>query len=1061
VRSSGQVRSTNLSLSALESGIEWNLRVDRDRDQPAFDRIGEAFEELWGLARPLDAQWVEDYAERAATAAPQALDGEVDVEPMEPPPDPHEVQVEALERLRQARAEGRKRALVVLPTGLGKTWLAAFDHAQLHDEMGRGVPRLLFLAHRRELLRQAAESYRRLARARNLRARVSWFLEEDSDLSGELVFASVAKAARQAHLARLAGERFDYVVVDEVHHAAADSYRRILRVLEPGFLLGLTATPDRADQADILGLFDDFEAYRADVGRGIELGRLVPFRYFGVKDEVDYDNIPWRNRRFDPKELEAAAQTEARMRTLDRAWDAHAGKRTLVFCCSIAHATFVREWLRGRGLRANAIFSGEGADDRDGSLRALSAGELDAVCSVDVLNEGVDLPDVDRVVMLRPTESSVVFLQQLGRGLRAADDKPHLTVIDFVGNHRIFIERLRSLLSLGGAPERATHALIVGDEPVMLPDGCSVELELEAKNLLSRFFRAGAVDEVERAYLELRAQRGARPTAGELQRMGYLPSRLRERYKGGWFELVRAQGDLAPDSQDATVVDEAGPFLLEVETTEMTKCFKMVTLEALLDAEALHAGLPLRDVDGGVWQFRFAKEFCNVARPVGTQRNQLPDLLRRWFGPRAGHPGTAFEVRFRAGPDGLWAEPIQSNVVSLEPRAAIVAYPDLRAAAGMAASELDPPEGEIVKLPIANADPSLFAVRVSGTSMDGGAAPLKDGDWAVMRLARGAAPSAVEGRVVLVQVPGDAGGTHHHLKRMVRNGAGWLLVSDNPEGPTIEPTTDMVVIARLERAIHPEELAPATGTVLGDDDLGAAFGIENLSPSSGRHEGHLFVFIAERGVLPSPDRVLVYVRQYERVPVASPRPAETAYVLAKRGDGGWRYLGVARPTRVPDDLAWQLPEVDYDTWRTWGEGREVSRPLPAGLLARAQRVVDALLTPALSDPDRDRSIEQPDGKRAHIIGRAPRGGLRIGGGPNNLAPRTISLVDLAWVIAAHEHVTLHGGLLDEPQVNRLRYLEGTPRDATRWIDTGWALAAWHRAVLLLRDEGWSPAPPAR
>jgi superfamily II DNA or RNA helicase len=237
-------------------------------------------------------------------------------------------------------------------------------------------------------------------------------------------------------------------------------------------LLGLTATPNRADSADILGLFDDFTAYRADIARGIELGRLVPFHYFGVKDDIDYDHIPWRNKRFDPQALARAAQTEARMQTLWRAWGDHRAARTLVFCCSIEHAKFVRGWLEDKGVRVAAVFSGEDSDDRESVLAELERGERDAVCAVDIFNEGVDLPSIDRVAMLRPTESSVVFLQQLGRGLRASAGKDALTVIDFAGNHRIFLERVRALLSIAGATAAANlRGFLESTEPEQLPAG--------------------------------------------------------------------------------------------------------------------------------------------------------------------------------------------------------------------------------------------------------------------------------------------------------------------------------------------------------------------------------------------------------------------------------------------------------------------------------------------------------------------------------------------------------------------------------------------------------------
>lgn len=1171
------VGSSNLSRPALETGIEWNLRVDRDRDTLAYARICEAFEQLWQRARPLDADWIADYAKRAHSAQVPLPPGEEDKpEPLEPPPSPHEVQQEALMRLREARAQGRRRAIVVLATGLGKTWLAAFDFEQLRHELGRR-PRLLFVAHRSELLKQAARTYRRQLRAMNEVARVGWFFGDADELAADLVFASVAKLARAEHLARLKAQHFDYVVIDEVHHAAADSYRRILdHIGDPHFVLGLTATPDRADAADILGLFDDYIAYRADIARGIELGRLTPFHYFGVKDDIDYSNIPWRNRRFDPELLAQAAQTEARMQTFWRAWSDHGATRSLIFCCSIPHADFVRAWLRERGVRVAAVYAGEGSDDREQSLAELERGELDAVCAIDMFNEGVDVPSIDRVVMLRPTDSSVVFLQQLGRGLRACEGKEAVTVIDFVGNHRVFLERVRALLSLaGGTGATALRAFLSSNQFVELPAGCSVDLELEAKQLLSRLFRVGGADEVERVYRELCVERGAdedptqRPTAGELQRMGYVPSRLRERH-GSWFDFVRGERGLTAEEERAFEI--AGAFLRELETTEMTKCFKMVTLQVLLEEDRLVAGMPVAELaelshallrrspelvadvpdelrapplddvakarwlaywrknpiaawtgprragrtwfridqsaflldlaidaalvpllvkltrelvdyrlaqyrerraqtrptidgfvckviwnqrdpilklpprvaaplpegetdvrlpDGAVWQFRFAQQACNVARPAGTRRNLLPDLLRGWFGPRAGQPGTSFQVRFIAAPDGLWIQPVQAATIDLVERREIVAYPDLRAAAGHAAAATEPPEDSLVVLPVGEGGPELFAVRVSGNSMDGGREPLRDGDWAVMRVARSMPASSVENRIVLVEVEGDSFGAHYQIKRLQRAGRGWRLVSDNPEGPSFDAHEGMTPIARLERAIRPEELAPPRGTRIAESALAEHFGITGVEPRSDRYGGHLFIFIDAKGQLVEADRV--------RFDGITPRPSETAFVLASREHDEWQYVGIGRQTETRG--VWAIPDVDLGTWRAWGKGREVSRRLPPGAQARAQLAIQALL----DLPADQRKIERANGGRARVVGLARQGGLRLAGDEGQFAERTVSVTDLAWVIIADDDVAAHGGVLDEQRVNRIRYLEGTPKESTRWIDTGWAIAAWNAA----------------
>lgn len=951
------VGSSNVSATALGAGIEWNLRVDRERDPDAYAQVVDAFERWWTRAHRLTAEWIDAYAERVRRDQRALPTGELDPEPPPPKPEPHEIQQAALEALVATRANGRKRGLTVMATGLGKTLLAAFDVDALRTSLGR-MPRVLFLAHRSELLEQAAAAFRRVFPD----ARFGWFAADRADTDGDVIFASVAKLAQPARLdayLRDAGDAPDYVIVDEVHHATAPSYRRILDRLDPGFVLGLTATPDRLDEADVLGLLDDNLAYRADLGVGIAEGRLSPFAYFGLADVVDYANIPWRNRRFDPAALAEAVQTQTRMERLWRAWSEHAASRSLVFCCSIAHARFVRDWLVDRGVRAVAVYAAPGSDDRDEALERLAAGELDAVCSVDLFNEGIDVPAVDRVVMLRPTESPVVFLQQLGRGLRRADGKDALTVIDFVGNHRVFLDRVRTLISLGARDASVRDFLERGVQPD-LPPGCSIDVEIEAIDMLRRFLPAGA-SEVERVYRELRESRDERPTAAELARLGYRPRTLRQTH-GGWFEFVAREGDL--DDAEQRVLAVARDWLRELETTAMSKCFKMVVLEVLLDGDALTTGMPLdelarrshayllrfpelvRDLegvkrfadprhpdparwraywrenpiaawsglrwfsveddrlvphlpsapgddatlaamtrelvewrlvdylsrlraeatgdsfecvvisnkrdpiiklpsrtqrpdvpsgetdvrlpDGAAWRFRFVKEYCNVAHPLGTATNQLPDLLRRWFGPNAGHPGTGFRVRFTRSPDGWWVEPASARVVPLAPRGSVVTFPTLRAAAGHAASitradlVADAPGVETVRLPLrGDASPDLFAVRVVGDSMDGGDAPIRDGDWAVLRWARAARIGTLEGRVALVEVaasPGDASDDAAYvLKRVVRDGDRWLLASDNQAGPTIPASADTTAIAILEQVVRPDEATPAAQDRGGDE----------------------------------------------------------------------------------------------------------------------------------------------------------------------------------------------------------------------------------------------------
>ncbi len=1157
------VGSSNLSHAALHDGVEWNLRVDRRLDAAATAEVFSGYEALWATARPVDEAWLATYTERARhTQRELPFDVEHDDGP---PPQPHQVQEEALEALRMSRQDGRDRALVVMATGLGKTWLAAFDLDALRQELGR-VPRTLWLAHRKELLVQAARTVRRIFPTE----RFGWLLGEHESPVGDIVFASVQKLSKPARLASIPADTFDVIVVDEVHHAAAESYKRVLAHFEARFRLGLTATPARADARDILGPFDDHVAYEADIGVGIRIDppRLVPFAYFGIADTTDYAPIPWRNRRFDADVLAQAMQTQERMDQLWRAWEAHPGERTLVFCCSIAHARFVAGWLSDKQVSAVAVHSGPESEDRTDALTRLGEGELAALCTVDLFNEGIDVPLVDRVVMLRPTESPVVFLQQLGRGLRVAAGKQRLTVIDFVGNHHMFLDRVRLVLNLLPSDRPIPVSALLQDAPLELPSGCSVDFELEAIELLRKLLPSGEGHAVKRAYRELRASHGERPLAGELARLGLNPNADRiRREHGTWLGFVESEGDLAPDELDTW--RRHGTWFTALHTTSMTKCFKMVVLQVLVEADGLAEGmdeaelatrchallcrspelfadlegvsalpdprhpapdawlrywrgnpiaawcrggwfrrrdgrfeptfqlgpaelepfsrltaelvdwrlvqyrrrrrderasmgkaftcklitnkrhpilklpdrarfpeLPEGEHDvrvqaGRFWRFRFVKYYVNVAHPVGSQENQLGDLLREWFGVDAGQPGTDHRVRFTPAPDGWLVEPLESenaHVIALPVRGRLPAFPVKEMAAGYieaaVTGRVEPAESVVLPGSFGERE---FAMRVHGTSMSDPATPersIEDGDWLVMRWSQGVGAEAVLDRVVLVERGNDEGATHL-VKRLVRTAHGVVLRSYNPEVGDQPWTSADQPLAVLRRRVRPTDIAPEIGASA--DSIAELLGLsEEPSGGASRVDGHLVLALDRPGQAKSP--VSVVVEGFR------PRASEPAYVVVQC-DEGWVYRGVARQS----GQEWTLPELDFATWvalRPEGKRTGLSRPLPA-LWAQAARDLVASLMRAIGPGG-----TVGDGVRTlTIVERAPRGGLVVRS-ERAQASRTVSLLDIGWVLFA---VDRYGERVDEAMVNVCRYLEGTPRASTRWIDTGNALVLVHGA----------------
>lgn len=634
------VGSSNLSKAALETGVEWNLIGQTTGSEPIDLSLAHAFTDLWQQATPLDDALVTRYAEHAKEARRKFIPPEsVDLPAILHSPRPW--QSGALDSLDQIRSNAYRRALVAVATGLGKTWLAAFDVLAVGQALKR-LPRVLIIAHRAEILIQAEATFRTAMQSEWEETRVTWYLGANSDMSGDLVVASVQKLTRAEGLAELDRVHFDYVVIDEVHHAQAPSYRRVMARLNATFTLGLTATPERTDGVDVASLFDDVLAWQATVGDGIAEGSLVPFHYLGLKDDVDFEQIPWRNGRFDPTALEEKLENSERMERLWTAWQADPDARTLVFCCSRRHALYTRDWLRRRNVLAAAVFSCSGGDPRSDSLTDFIDGKLQALCVVDLFNEGLDVPDVDRVVMLRPTTSKVIFLQQLGRGLRAAENKLRLKVIDFVGNHRVFASRLTHLLSLGNQSATWTHLknFLKGGTPD-LPEGCLLDLEVEAKELMLRLVPNTGSAVVE-AYRGMRDELGRRPSPSELFHHGYLPRTLAARF-GSWFGFISEQDDLTADERLVFASFES--WLIMLEGTNLNKSYKMVVLRVLLDRDALWDGMEIEKLAAA------CREFL-LSHP--TLRQDLPPTQQ--FPDPAQAPIQAWAAWWLAWPLSRWMD---------------------------------------------------------------------------------------------------------------------------------------------------------------------------------------------------------------------------------------------------------------------------------------------------------------------------------------------------------------------------------------------------------------------
>jgi len=482
--STAYVGSSNLTHSAQVTGLEWNVRASSARNPDVVAKFAAVFDSYWGGQHFVDYEpdRFEDEQQRASRSAagPHIL-----LSPLELRPEPFQERL--LELIAVARQRGHHRNLLVSATGTGKTVMAALDYGSLRRQLARS--RLLFVAHSKEILDASAATFRHALREP---AFGEMWVGGSRPRRFEHVFASI-QSLNASDLDGLATDHFDVVIVDEFHHAAAASYERLLNHVRPVELLGLTATPERSDGLPILQWFDDRIAAELRLWDAIDQQHLSPFMYYGIHDGLDLREIPWRRGRgYDTDALSAAyTSSDAWARLVVQQVDRHAetgSMRCLGFCVSIDHARFMAQHFNRHGIAAVAVWGDSPRDDREAALRDLAAGRVRVVFSVDLFNEGIDVPVLDTVLMLRPTESPTLFIQQLGRGLRKASNKSHCTVLDFVGTHRKeyrFDRRFRALL--GGSRrdvERALH-----QQFPFLPAGCHMELDEKAAEVVLRSLR--------------------------------------------------------------------------------------------------------------------------------------------------------------------------------------------------------------------------------------------------------------------------------------------------------------------------------------------------------------------------------------------------------------------------------------------------------------------------------------------------------------------------------------------------------------------------------------------
>ena len=554
--STAYIGSSNLTYSAQVSGLEWNLRVAGVRNPDAIRKMVAMFDGYWssGDFVDFDREEFEEIA-RIIRTGPDVYLSPVEIR-LEP------FQERLLELINVARLKGNHRNLLVSATGTGKTVMAAIDYQRLSSVLPRS--RLLFVAHRKEILDQSIATFRHALR--NAAFGEEWVAGRRPE-SFEHVFASI-QSLNARGVEHLDPEHFDVVIIDEFHHAAAKSYQALLTHLAPKELLGLTATPERSDGLPILDWFDDGITAELRLWDAIDQQRLVPFEYFGISDGVDLRDIPWkRGRGYDIEGLENVyTSNDAWARLVVKALGDHVGNvgdiRALGFCVSVNHAKFMTEHFLRANIRAQFVTGDTPEAERTMTLNQLRQGELNVVFSVDLFNEGVDIPLVDTLLLLRPTDSPVLFTQQLGRGLRVGKGKSSCLVLDFVGQHRKeyrFDRRLGALLH--GTRKQIEQQVVEGFP--FLPAGCHMELDRVARDVVLRSLKESLPSRWNEKAVELRRFHQA---GHELSLTGFLTESglaLTDIYTGsgdnqGWSNLLeKAELDVLPAGKHEVLLRRA------------------------------------------------------------------------------------------------------------------------------------------------------------------------------------------------------------------------------------------------------------------------------------------------------------------------------------------------------------------------------------------------------------------------------------------------------------------------------------------------------------------------
>ena len=616
------IGSSNISRGALTSSIEWNYRFLKSTAPNDFKVFYDTFEDLFNnhsliitdeVLKDYSKQWTRPNIYKDIEKEESKEDNVINIF------EPRGAQIEALYSLEKSREEGFDKGLVVAATGIGKTYLSAFDSAKYN--------KILFVAHREEIIKQAAQSFKNVRNSDD----IGFFYSNQKDTKNSFIFALVQTLGKEQYLNEeyFSKDYFDYIIVDEFHHAVSSNYKKIIDYFTPKFLLGLTATPERLDSKDVFALCDYNMVYEVRLKDAINKGWLVPFRYYGIYDEtVNYEDIDYKNGKYDDKQLEEALMLNKRGELILNHYLKYNSKRAIGFCTSRHHAEYMAKVFNENNIPSAAVYSGEKgeySEERNIALSKLTSGELKVIFSVDMFNEGLDVPAIDMVMFLRPTQSPTIFLQQLGRGLRKSKDKEYLNVLDFIGNYKK--ANLVPFL-LSGKEYSASECKKNKQGDYEFPEECIVDFDFKIIDIFKKQAEREmkVKDKVKEQFEVVTQMLGYRPSRVEL--FTYIDDEVYQNIRSkamnpfsNYLEYIKENDKLTHD-EEILYNSRGREFINMIETTSMSKTYKMPVLLAFYN---------YGDVKMEISEDDIYKSFYNFYRKGSNKVDMLKDKGTREF----------------------------------------------------------------------------------------------------------------------------------------------------------------------------------------------------------------------------------------------------------------------------------------------------------------------------------------------------------------------------------------------------------------------------------------------